>query len=98
VWRSLLDSEVDFMRGEAARRLQQLDAIDQIAQLERLTTDYSARFGGPPPAWQDMMRAGMLRGIPVDPSGYPYLLDPLSGAVTVRMDSPLWPLTMERPS
>lgn len=98
VWRGLVDSEVEFIRREAQRRLLQLDAIDQVAQLERVTAAYAARYEGPPRAWQDVIRAGMLRGIPVDPTGVPYVLDPPSGGVTVRMDSTLWPLTMERPS
>jgi hypothetical protein len=98
VWRSLLDSENDFMRREANRRLMQLDAIDQIAQLARLSAAYAARAGGPPRTWQDLVRAGMLRGIPVDPTGLPYLLDPRSGHVTISRESALWPLTPEEPS
>jgi len=49
VWRSLLDSEVEFIRKEAARRLLQLDAIDQVAQLRRLTAAYAARL-----SWKSM--------------------------------------------
>ena len=98
VWRSLLNSEVEFMRRDAARRLQQLDAIDTIALLKRATGAYTARTGRRPSSWQDMIRAGMLRGVPLDPVGTAYLLDPASGDVTLDPRSSLSPLTMEQPS
>jgi hypothetical protein len=34
-----------------------------------------------------MVRAGLLRGIPVDSAGYPFVLDPSSGDVTVNVES-----------
>ena len=40
-------------------------------------------------------RAGFLRGVPVDPAGTPYTLDPATGRIVVRRDSPLWPLPTE---
>lgn len=97
VWRSLLDSDVEFFRDEAKRRLMQLDAIDQIAQLERVVGVYAERFGHLPRSWEDMVRAGMFPGIPVDPTGVRYRLD-AAGGIDVDMTSRLWPLTMEFPS
>ena len=98
VWRSLLDSEVEFIRREAARRLQQLDAIDDIARLRQVVELYRSRVGAFPSTWQDMIRAGLLKGVPVDPQGVPYVLDPQTAQVTLSTQSPLWPLTMEQPS
>jgi hypothetical protein len=97
VWRSLLDSEVEFIRREAARRLQQLDAIDQIAVLEQHAWVFQDRFRALPRAWQDLERAGLVTGIPLDPAGVPYVLDPTSGAVDVSRESPLWPLVLPTP-
>jgi hypothetical protein len=48
--------------------------------------------------WQDMVRAGLLRGIPVDPAGHPFVLNPYWGSVTVSEQSPMWPLPTERPA
>ena len=90
VWRSLLDSEVEFIRREAARRLMQLDAIDQIALLRQRTLLFRQRFGAPPGAWSDMIRAGLLSGIPLDPTNVPYVLDPVTGDVTLSRESSLW--------
>lgn len=97
LWRTLLDSETEWMRRTAEHRLTQLDAIDQVAELERLTAAYERRFGVPPAGWQDMMRAGMLRGIPLDPAGHPYVLR-AGGDVTVSNGSPMWPLPTDPPA
>lgn len=97
VWRSLLDfPDLEFFHGEARRRLMQLDAIDQAAQLRRIVAVYTERFGHAPGRWEDMVRAGLLPGIPVDPTGVRYVLD-ASGGVDVDPTSRLWPLTMEFP-
>ena len=98
LWRNLLESEAEWLRQSAAYRLQQLDAIDQIGQLEQLTADYERRVGDPPPSWEHMIRAGMLNGVPTDPAGHPYVLNPSSGDVTVSEASPLWPLPTEQPT
>jgi tetratricopeptide (TPR) repeat protein len=98
LWRQLLESEADWLRDIADYRLRQLDAIDQAAALERVTADYERRFGVLPTSWEDVVRAGLLRGIPLDPAGQPYALDPASGDVSVSERSPLWPLPTERPA
>jgi hypothetical protein len=66
--------------------------------LERLTAEYERRFGDPPPAWDDLVRAGFLPKKPVDPEGYEYVLNPWWGDVTVSKTSPLWPLPTEQPA
>ena len=43
-----------------------------------------------------MIRAGLVRGVPLDPTGVPYTLDPVSGAVDVAKDSSLYPLRRGR--
>jgi tetratricopeptide (TPR) repeat protein len=98
LWQNILTSETEWLRRTARQRLLQLDAIDAIKLLEQRTADYERRFGDPPTAWQDMVRAGLLRGIPVDPGGHPYVLNPYWGSVTVSEKSPMWPLPTERPA
>ena len=98
LYEQLLKSDAAWLRADAARRLKQLDAIDSIASLERLTADYERRFGDPPPAWDDLVRAGYLRNKPLDPEGYEYVLNPWWGDVTVSEESPLWPLPTEKPA
>ena len=105
MYQQLLNADAAWLRNDAQRRLKQLDAIDQIAQLQQLVAEYQRRFGDPPPAWEDLARAGLLRGVPVDPEGrpsdpegYPYLLNQWWGDVTINGDSPLWPLPTENPA
>ena len=96
LWRNLLDSEAEWLRETATYRLQQLDSIDQIFQLEQLTAQYARRFGDPPLSWEQMIRAGALNRIPVDPAGHPYMLRP-GGEVTVSDESPMSPLPTDQP-
>ena len=98
LWKNILTSETEWLRRVAQQRLLQLDAVDAIKLLEGLTADYERRFGDPPVTWEDMVRAGLLPGIPVDPGGHPYVLNPYWGSVTVSEDSPMWPLPTERPA
>jgi tetratricopeptide (TPR) repeat protein len=95
LWRNLLDSEADWLRQTATYRLQQLDAMDQIAQLQQLAADYGRRFGDSPAGWESMIRAGLLNGLPLDPAGHPYVLKP-GGEVTVSPESPMFPLPTDQ--
>jgi tetratricopeptide (TPR) repeat protein len=98
LWRNILaTAEQPWMREAAEHRLQQLDAIDVIRQLEQLTAEYERRHGDPPPDWNDLVRDGALRGVPLDPAGHPYVLNPYWGSVTVADDSPMWPLPTDGP-
>jgi tetratricopeptide (TPR) repeat protein len=85
-------AEEMWLRREGQRRLAQLDALDQIDELERRVRLYAQSAGRPPQAWLDLGRAGYLRSVPLDPLEYPYQLDPGSGRVTLDPKSPLNPL------
>jgi hypothetical protein len=98
LWTAMLDqAQDDWQRTTASRRLLQLDALDELDRLREEVSAYRARHGRPPASWQAMIAAGWLRGLPVDPSGTPYLYDPESGLLTVAKDSLLHPLPAEPP-
>ena len=93
LWTQIMNTaDADWLRDQATFRLSQLDAMDQIAILERAVADYRARSGSAPASWTDLIRAGMLRGFPIDSTRHPYQLNPGSGKVTLAPDSPLNPL------
>jgi len=95
MWESIRQSaETDWLRGDAERRLTQLRALDEIDALARVVNEYRRRAGQPPAGWPALVRAGMLRGVPLDPSGTPYELAP-GGDVTLSLASPLSPLPTE---
>ena len=87
-------AEDEWFRNEARRRLQQLDAMDQLDQLRAIMARFQQRTGSPPADWSALRAAGYVRGTPVDPTGTPYRLD--ASGVTVDRSSRLWPLPKER--
>jgi hypothetical protein len=94
LWQQIAKSEEAWLRQSAQRALVQLDALDQIDQLESLVN----RF--PPPAgerysWPLLIAKRVLKGIPVDPAGTPYEIDPATGRVQVSQTSPLYPMPDE---
>jgi hypothetical protein len=93
LWRQLYDSaEVEWLKSAAALRLKQIDALDQIDQLNTIVWRYKARARRFPAAWQELVLAGVLRGVPLDPAGAPYELDRINEDVRLSERSPLWPL------
>jgi len=96
LWQQLRETaDNEWLRNNAAWRLAQLDALDQIDQLETIVRTWAGRTGAPPDSWQTLVRAGWLRGEPLDPTGTPYVLDAGTGRVGVRADSRLFPLPVE---
>ena len=89
------NEESDWLRKTAQLRLAQLDALDQIDALEGIVHEFTKRTGQAAQSWEQLARAGAVRGIPVDPSGVPYTLDPETGTVGVAGTSELWPLPTE---
>jgi tetratricopeptide (TPR) repeat protein len=95
MWRNILQSATnDWMKQNAASRLRQLDAMDQIDSLSRVVAEFSRRTGRPPVGWNELVQTRLLRGVPVDPSGTPYELD-AAGEVMVSVSSVLYPLPTE---
>ena len=93
LWRHILDtSDNEWMQNEAARRLLQLDAMDGLDQLRQAVAAYRARQRQWPGDWADLVGAGLLAGVPIDPTGTAYRLEPGTGEVDVGADSVLFPL------
>jgi hypothetical protein len=99
MWEQILaGADNEWLRREATRRLNQLNAMDQIDELQRIVDPFRTRTGHLPVSWEALARDGWLRGIPVDPTGLPYQLDPQTGTVTLAPESTLRPLPIEPPS
>lgn len=60
------------IRKMALKQLRALKAQEDEQQLDELIEAYKKRFGRPPASMGDLVEAGLLRGFPVDPLGYPY--------------------------
>ncbi len=68
------NAENEAMRKNAYLRLVALHVDDDVIHLEALTATYQQRTGNYPVGWREMIAAGLLKGVPVDPSGEPYRL------------------------
>lgn len=75
MWIYIYESTDDkFIRSNAAKRLRALEVDQVVSQLEAAIQHYRERTGELPSSWQDMITAGLLRGVPRDPTGAPYRL------------------------
>lgn len=91
LWRQILQADEVWLRRAAQRALAQLDALDQIDELNRrLATLGPGREQ--PYSWSALIRAGQLRQVPRDPAGTPYELEPRTGRARLSPSSPLFPL------
>lgn len=96
LWRALSQSaENDWLRRDAQRRLTQLDALDHIDQLEAAIGRARRSGMAAPWSWGQLLQGRFLAGVPIDPTGVPYVIDMNSGRVDVGRQSPLWPLPTE---
>ncbi len=95
LWQHLAaDADADnaWLRQEAVRRLAQLTALDDIDALAATVDEFARRAQAFPTTWQLLVDADALPGVPVDPAGVPYALDPTQRRVDVSSESPLFPL------
>jgi hypothetical protein len=56
---------------------------EDVTQLEHLVNTYRKRTGRLPGSIGDLVRTGLIGGVPVDPTGQPYQITP-DGRVEVR--------------
>lgn len=96
LWIRMAESDQEWMRQAAERGLMRLDAERAVAELQAIVNRFYDDAGRFPASWVELVQAGRVRGVPLDPSGEPYVLDPVSGAVDVASTSPLYPLRPAR--
>ena len=96
IWSEVYETTKDEqVKKRALEALKGLKAQSDEMQLDQLAEDYRTRFGHYPQFARDLVEAGMLKGIPADPNGFPYAfgadgksqLDPKS-TVTIDRGAP----------
>jgi len=92
LWEQLARADEDWIRDSARLRLAQLGAMDTIDALHARVDRYRQEHPGQPVTWERVAAAGLLPGVPLDSSGSPFALDPLTGFITVARESKLFPL------
>ena len=89
----LRQSEEEYINRAANRALQQIAALDFIDLLNKAVELFRTREGRYPASWQDLIRAGVLRGgIPRDEYGVAFEYDPATHTISIGPASPLLPL------
>jgi hypothetical protein len=84
LWSSLYETAAnEEIRRNAFQHLQSMKADDDVTELERLAEQYRSQTGNYPSSFSDLIAAGMLRGVPLDPGGQPYKLLP-GGKIEVQ--------------
>lgn len=84
LWSAIYESTPDKdIRNTAAWHLRALEVDETVSQLDQLVETYRQRNGHLPESFQDLVRAGLLPGIPLDPSGHEYQLES-NGRVVVQ--------------
>lgn len=96
LWRRIAETDEEWLRDSARRRLTQLDAMDVIDQLQERVAAFQRAHPAQPPTWEALRAAGLIKGQPLDPKGTPYVID-RTGRVTLSRESALFPLPGQKP-
>jgi hypothetical protein len=86
------NADQDWLRRAARRGIAQIDAEEQIDVLRTVVARFQQGTGQLPQSWADLVRVGLLRSIPLDPTQVPYVLDASTGEIDVARESVLYPL------
>lgn len=84
LWVTTYESTSDQnIKANAKAHLKALQAENDVTQLEKMVNNYREVRGKLPASFAEMADAGMIQGVPLDPTGHPYKLMP-DGRVEVR--------------
>jgi hypothetical protein len=85
VYQTTKDPQV---KENALAHLRLLRAEQDCKQLDALADEFQKRAGRRPARMGELVQAGLLLRLPVDPLGYPYVFGP-DGKAALNLDSPL---------
>ncbi|MBI3474195.1 MAG: hypothetical protein HY010_00550 [Acidobacteria bacterium] len=84
LWTTTYQTSTDKdIQRNATDHLRALKVDEDVTQLEKLVSAYRQEFGLFPASMYELVRAGMIGGVPVDPTGHPYGVMP-DGRVEVQ--------------
>ncbi|HXE74147.1 MAG TPA: tetratricopeptide repeat protein [Candidatus Xenobia bacterium] len=85
-WEVYHSTDDKAIQTSALNHLAGLKVDEDVEQLQKLLKRYEEQTGQPARTWQELIQAGLLRGVPLDPEGYPYRLMP-DGSIRLRPKS-----------
>ncbi len=82
LWMTTYETTPDAMiRDNALKHLRALRVDEDVTELDKLVAEFRQRTGREPTSIFELIQAGLLRGVPLDPLGHPYRL--VNGRVEV---------------
>ena len=90
IWRRIYEQSEGPMKENALQHIAVLDAYEGAEVLQSLVAEFERRNGRRPDTLDDLRRAGLIHGSPVDGSGAPFRYDRQDGTVSVSPQSTLW--------
>jgi hypothetical protein len=89
LWKQVYDTATDpQIKKNADMHLKLVSAQMAMREIDRLAAEYETRTGRHASHLGELVQAGVLKGIPLDPEGYPYVLGK-DGKVELSVESPL---------
>ncbi len=89
LWQDVYNTTTDpELKENAKNHLQLLRVQQDCQQIDELSAEYEKRTGHRPARIEELVKAGVLPAVPVDPLGYPYTLSE-EGKAQLNLDSPL---------
>jgi tetratricopeptide (TPR) repeat protein len=77
LWSRIYEETQDTqIRQNAVMHLASLKAQQDFANLNQIVSEYRERTGRAPASWRELISAGLVADVPVDPNGDPYVLRP----------------------
>jgi hypothetical protein len=90
LWRDIYQNTTDAeMKKNALAHLQLLSAQEDCRRLDALADEYEKREGRRATNLNQLVQAGLLQGVPVDPANFIYVIGD-DGKVQLNPASPLW--------
>jgi hypothetical protein len=89
LWTTTYNSSNDaLIRANALAHLRAVQSDDAVGQLQEMAAQFQRSTGRFPASFDELVKSGALRGVPVDPAGHTYKLLP-EGKVEVRVPDDL---------
>jgi hypothetical protein len=89
LWRDIYMNSTDAqVKQNAELHLQLLQVKEDCRRIDLLADEFEKRFGHRPKRMIELVQAGLIRGVPIDPKGFPYVFDE-DGKAVLNLDSPL---------
>ena len=89
LWKDIYETSKDpEIRENAQMHLKLLRVQEDCKRLDALAEEFAKRYGRRPKRMSEMVQAGFLRGLPVDPDGFAYVFSE-EGKSELHLDSPL---------